>query len=59
VPTTERRVAAYHRRMLIPDLNMPGELSLPAIPPLRHIQRKTGRTTRTALVAYAREHDVI
>jgi two-component system, NarL family, response regulator NreC len=35
VPTTERRVAAYHPRVLILDLNMPGEASLPAIPRLR------------------------
>src|SRR5436305_7393784 len=35
VATTERRVAAYHPRILILDLNMPGESSLPAIPRLR------------------------
>jgi two-component system response regulator NreC len=35
VPTTERRVTAYHPRVLILDLNMPGESSLPAIPRLR------------------------
>jgi two-component system response regulator NreC len=35
VPMTERRVAAYHPRVLILDLNMPGESSLPAIPRLR------------------------
>jgi len=35
VPTTERRVTAYHPRVLILDLNMPGEPSLPAIPRLR------------------------
>ena len=35
VPTTERRVAAYHPRVLILDLNMPGESSLSAIPRLR------------------------
>jgi two-component system response regulator NreC len=35
VATTERRVAAYHPRVLILDLNMPGEASLPAIPRLR------------------------
>src|SRR3984885_1726167 len=35
VPSTERRVAAYHPRVLILDLNMPGESSLPAIPRLR------------------------
>jgi two-component system response regulator NreC len=35
VPTTERRVAAYRPRVLILDLNMPGEASLPAIPRLR------------------------
>jgi two-component system response regulator NreC len=35
VPTTERRISAYHPRVLILDLNMPGESSLPAIPRLR------------------------
>jgi two-component system response regulator NreC len=35
VPTTERRVTAYHPRVLVLDLNMPGESSLPAIPRLR------------------------
>jgi two-component system, NarL family, response regulator NreC len=35
VATTERRVAAYHPNVLILDLNMPGESSLPAIPRLR------------------------
>jgi two-component system, NarL family, response regulator NreC len=35
VASTERRVAAYHPRVLILDLNMPGESSLPAIPRLR------------------------
>jgi two-component system, NarL family, response regulator NreC len=35
VATTERRVTAYHPRVLILDLNMPGESSLPAIPRLR------------------------
>ncbi len=35
VPTTERRVTAYHPRVLILDLNMPGGSSLPAIPRLR------------------------
>jgi two-component system, NarL family, response regulator NreC len=35
VATTERRVSAYHPRVLILDLNMPGESSLPAIPRLR------------------------
>ena len=34
-PTTERRVTAYHPRVLILDLNMPGESSLPAIPRIR------------------------
>ena len=32
VATTERRVAVYRPRVLILDLNMPGESSLPAIP---------------------------
>ncbi len=35
VATTERRISAYHPRVLILDLNMPGESSLPAIPRLR------------------------
>lgn len=35
VASTERRVTAYHPRVLILDLNMPGESSLPAIPRLR------------------------
>jgi two-component system, NarL family, response regulator NreC len=35
VATTERRVTAYRPRVLILDLNMPGESSLPAIPRLR------------------------
>jgi two-component system, NarL family, response regulator NreC len=35
VATTERRVIAYHPQVLILDLNMPGESSLPAIPRLR------------------------
>ncbi len=35
VASTERRVSAYHPRVLILDLNMPGESSLPAIPRLR------------------------
>jgi two-component system response regulator NreC len=35
VSETERRVNAYHPRVLILDLNMPGEPSLPAIPRLR------------------------
>jgi len=41
VPTTERRVAAYHPRVLILDLNMPGESSLTAIPRLRHSAPET------------------
>ncbi len=32
VPTAERRLTAYHPRVLILDLNMPGESSLSAIP---------------------------
>lgn len=35
VATTERRLAVYHPRVLILDLNMPGESSLPAIPRMR------------------------
>jgi two-component system response regulator NreC len=41
VATTERRVAAYHPRVLILDLNMPGESSLPAIPRLRDAAPET------------------
>ena len=41
VATTERRVAAYHPRVLILDLNMPGESSLPAIPRLREAAPET------------------
>jgi two-component system response regulator NreC len=35
VATTERRVAAYHPRVLILDLNMPDGSSLPSIPRIR------------------------
>jgi two-component system response regulator NreC len=35
VPTTERRLNAYKPKVLILDLNMPGESSLPAIPRMR------------------------
>jgi two-component system, NarL family, response regulator NreC len=35
VATTERRVAAYHPQVLILDLSMPGESSLPSIPRIR------------------------
>jgi two-component system, NarL family, response regulator NreC len=35
IETTERRVAAYRPRVLLLDLNMPGESSLPAIPRIR------------------------
>jgi two-component system response regulator NreC len=35
VPSTERRVRAYHPRVLVLDLNMPGGSSLPAIPRIR------------------------
>jgi two-component system, NarL family, response regulator NreC len=41
VPTTERRVAAYRPRVLILDLNMPGESSLAAIPRLREVAPDT------------------
>jgi two-component system response regulator NreC len=39
--TTERRVAAYHPRVLVLDLNMPGGSSLPAIPRLRQAAPET------------------
>jgi two-component system, NarL family, response regulator NreC len=35
VAVAERKIRAYHPRVLILDLNMPGEPSLPAIPRLR------------------------
>jgi len=35
VPSTERHLTAYHPRVLILDLNMPGESSLHAIPRMR------------------------
>ena len=41
VASTERRVSAYHPRVLILDLNMPGESSLPAIPRLRESAPQT------------------
>ena len=41
VATAERRVAAYHPRVLILDLNMPDESSLPAIPRLRESAPET------------------
>jgi two-component system, NarL family, response regulator NreC len=41
VATTERKVTAYHPRVLILDLNMPGESSLPAIPRLREVAPDT------------------
>jgi two-component system response regulator NreC len=51
VPTTERRVAAYHPRVLILDLNMPGESSLPAIPRLR------GSSPETNIVVLTMQND--
>ena len=51
VPTTERRVAAYHPRVLILDLNMPGESSLPAIPRLR------GSSPGTNIVVLTMQND--
>jgi len=41
VESTERRVTAYHPRVLILDLNMPGGSSLPAIPRLRELEPQT------------------
>ena len=35
MPTAERHLIVYHPRVLILDLNMPGESSLPAIPRMR------------------------
>ncbi len=57
VPTTERRVAAYHPRVLILDLNMPGESSLPAIPRLRASSPETNIVVLTMQndPAFARE----
>jgi two-component system response regulator NreC len=57
VPTTERRVSAYHPRVLILDLNMPGESSLPAIPRLRSSSPSTNIVVLTMQndPAFARE----
>ena len=57
VATTERRVAAYHPRVLILDLNMPGESSLPAIPRLREAEPGTQIVVLTMQTdpAFARE----
>jgi two-component system response regulator NreC len=57
VPTTERRVTAYHPRVLILDLNMPGESSLPAIPRLRASSPETNIVVLTMQndPAFARE----
>jgi two-component system response regulator NreC len=57
VPTTERRVSAYHPRVLILDLNMPGESSLPAIPRLRASSPSTNIVVLTMQndPAFARE----
>jgi two-component system response regulator NreC len=41
VATAERRLSAYHPRVLILDLNMPGEASLPAIPRIRRTSPAT------------------
>src|SRR5215469_4329162 len=41
VAMTERRVEAYHPRVLILDLNMPGGSSLPAIPRMRESAPQT------------------
>jgi two-component system response regulator NreC len=57
VPTTERRISAYHPRVLILDLNMPGESSLPAIPRLRSSSPETNIVVLTMQndPAFARE----
>jgi two-component system, NarL family, response regulator NreC len=57
VPTTERRIAAYHPRVLILDLNMPGESSLTAIPRLRASSPETNIVVLTMQndPAFARE----
>jgi two-component system, NarL family, response regulator NreC len=41
VPATERRLNAYRPGVLILDLNMPGESSLPAIPRMRETSPET------------------
>ena len=41
VELAERRVAAYHPRVLVLDVNMPGGSSLPAIPRLRETAPQT------------------
>ncbi len=57
VATTERRVTAYHPKVLILDLNMPGESSLPAIPRLRSGSPETNIVVLTMQndPAFARE----
>jgi two-component system response regulator NreC len=57
VATTERRVAAYHPRVLILDLNMPGGSSLPAIPRLLETAPETQIVVLTMQTdpAFARE----
>ena len=57
IPTTERRVAAYRPRVLILDLNMPGESSLSAIPRLRETAPETAIVVLTMQndPAFARE----
>ncbi|MBV9358890.1 MAG: response regulator transcription factor [Chloroflexi bacterium] len=57
IPTTERRVAAYRPRVLILDLNMPGEPSLSAIPRLRETAPETAIVVLTMQndPAFARE----
>jgi two-component system response regulator NreC len=57
VPTTERRVSAYRPRVLVLDLNMPGESSLPAIPRLRATSPETNIVVLTMQSdpAFARE----
>lgn len=49
VPTAERRVAAYHPKVLVLDVNMPGGSSIPAIPRLRESAPATSIVVLTVL----------
>jgi two-component system, NarL family, response regulator NreC len=52
IPTTLRKVLAYRPRVLVLDLHMPGEPSLPAIPRIRETSPETG------IVVLTMENDV-
>jgi two-component system response regulator NreC len=57
IPTTLRKLSAYRPHVLVLDLNMPGEPSLPAIPRLRQNSPETNIVVLTMQndPAYARE----